>query len=53
MVAKADDKELELSVSLPGHLRGTVTATRVLSDLAAAENQGGTKASKACACACA
>ena len=34
LVAKSDDKELELSVSL-GHLRGTVSA---LSDLAAAEN---------------
>ena len=37
LVAKSDDKELELSVSL-GHLRGTVSA---LSDLAAAENHRG------------
>jgi len=42
LVAKADDKELELRVSLP-HLRGTVTATRVLSDL---ENHRGLQGNK-------
>ncbi|CAH0376783.1 unnamed protein product [Pelagomonas calceolata] len=41
LVAKSDDKELEeLRVSLP-NLRGTVSATRVLSDLTEAENRRG------------